>query len=154
MFLEAGLDSGKEAVVRFIKKRFQTAIEVLKNGRRAPALHKAELRDDSHFSPHLLDMEDGAPVRCYLPSPGQAMFAQSAVFGIGEELFDDLLPFWVAVSAVGGVAPACLRGFASHGEPSAQGETSLLPQRYRRQHRQAQRAAPADIVNSGKKRGR
>lgn len=112
MFLEAGLDGGKEAAaVRFLKEKFQTVIELLKQGRLAPALQKAELRCDPHLSPHLLEVEDGMPVHCQLSSPGQAMFARPAVFGIGEELFDDLLPFWVAVSAVGGVAPACLRGF-------------------------------------------
>jgi hypothetical protein len=112
MFLEAGLDSGKEAVaVRFLKERFHALIELLKQRRLAPALQKAELQCDPHLSPYLLEVEDDMPVHCQLPSPGQVMFVQPAVFGIGEEFVDDLRPLWVAVSAVGGVAPACLRDF-------------------------------------------
>jgi hypothetical protein len=128
MSLEAGLDGGEEAmVVRFLKERFQAVIELLQDGGCAPALQKAELRDDPHFSTYILDVEDAVPVRCQLPSPGQAMFAQPSVFGIREELFDDLLPLWGEVSAVVCGASAWLRSFPSHGKRSARAETSSPP---------------------------
>jgi hypothetical protein len=126
MSLEAALDDGKEAVaVRFLKERFHTLIELLKKGRRAPALHIAELRDNPHFAPPLLEADDGVPLGCQLPAPSQPLFAQPSVFGIREELVDNLLPFGIEGCAVVCGASGCRHGFASPEEQSAGAEVAV-----------------------------